>query len=114
MAATETIITTFVVSVNVNTATVFVAVTKTTTYFDAIHSESDHDSSLNYSTNRDLAQSTAFQILARECGSGNDDAPLAALAGIATVTVTVAKLPEAIGSVVEETPVAHIPLYPIA
>ncbi|BAR14094.1 hypothetical protein [uncultured Mediterranean phage uvMED] len=48
-------------------------VTKTTTYFDAVHSEGGSDASVSYSGSRDLAQSTAFQILARECGNGNDE-----------------------------------------
>jgi hypothetical protein len=48
-------------------------VTKTTTYFDAIHAENGTDSSVNYNASRDMAQSTAFQIIARECGNGNDE-----------------------------------------
>ena len=47
-------------------------VTKTTTFFDAIHSESGSDSSVNYSSSRDLAQSTDFQMLARQIGNDND------------------------------------------
>jgi hypothetical protein len=48
-------------------------VTKTTTYFDSIHAENGTDSSVNYNASRDMAQSTAFQIIARECGNGNDE-----------------------------------------
>ncbi len=38
-------------------------VTKTTTFFEAYHSENDLDSGLTYRTTRDLAQSTSFQEL---------------------------------------------------
>jgi hypothetical protein len=38
-------------------------VTKTTTMFRALNAENDSTASLSYDTNRDLAQSTAFQIL---------------------------------------------------
>ena len=47
-------------------------VTKTTTFFDARHSEGGSDGTLAYSSNRDLAQSTDFQMLAREIGNDND------------------------------------------
>ena len=47
-------------------------VTKTTTFFDAYVSESGSDATVAYSSSRDLAQSTNFQILAREIG--NDQA----------------------------------------
>ena len=47
-------------------------VTKTTTFFDARHSEGGSDPALAYSTGRDLAQSTNFQMLAREIGNDND------------------------------------------
>jgi hypothetical protein len=47
-------------------------VTKTTTYFEAVHDEADTAASLAYKTARDLAQSTAFQILANEVGTDND------------------------------------------
>ena len=49
-------------------------VTKTTSFFDARHSESGSDGTLAYSSNRDLAQSTDFQMLARELGNDNDQA----------------------------------------
>ena len=48
-------------------------VTKTTTLFKAYHQESDGDASLVYDTSRDLAQSTANQILANSVGNGNDE-----------------------------------------
>ena len=47
-------------------------VTKTTTFFDAYHSESGSDATLAYSSSRDLAQSTDFQMLARQIGNDND------------------------------------------
>ena len=47
-------------------------VTKTTTFFDARHGEDGSDAVLAYSANRDLAQSTNFQMLAREIGNDND------------------------------------------
>ena len=47
-------------------------VTKTTTFFDARHGEDGSDATLAYSANRDLAQSTNFQMLAREIGNDND------------------------------------------
>ena len=49
-------------------------VTKTTTFFDARHGEDGSDATLAYSANRDLAQSTNFQMLAREIGNDNDQA----------------------------------------
>jgi hypothetical protein len=48
-------------------------VTKTTTLFKAYHQESDGDAALVYDTSRDLAQSTANQILANSVGNGNDE-----------------------------------------
>jgi hypothetical protein len=48
-------------------------VTKTTTIFRSIHSESDVTTSLNYTDNLDLAQSTAFQVITDEVGSGADE-----------------------------------------
>jgi len=48
-------------------------VTKTTTYFVAYHNEADTDTALTYSTARDLAQSTAFQIISENCGNGADE-----------------------------------------
>jgi len=48
-------------------------VTKTTTFFQAYHREDGHtDYQVSYSTGRDLAQSTDFQIIARETGNDND------------------------------------------
>jgi hypothetical protein len=48
-------------------------VTKTTTVFRAIHIESGGSSGSGYETTLDLAQSTAFQILSGEVGSGADE-----------------------------------------
>jgi len=45
-------------------------VTKTTTFFRAVHDEADSSAVLEYRTSQDLAQSTAFQQLG---GSGNDN-----------------------------------------
>ena len=45
-------------------------VTKTTSYFGAVHREDDASASLFYSTGNDLAQSTSFQNLG--IGAGND------------------------------------------
>jgi len=45
--------------------------TKTTTFFRAFHTESDGTANLSYSTGRDLAQSTSFQVLGYN--SNNDD-----------------------------------------
>jgi len=47
-------------------------VTKTTTHFYAIHSESG-SSAFSYYAGGDLAQSTAFQILTLESGADNDE-----------------------------------------
>ena len=47
-------------------------VTKTTTMFRALNAENDSTASLSYDTNRDLAQSTAFQILMRQIGNAAD------------------------------------------
>ena len=47
-------------------------VTKTTTCFRAYHAESDAEAAIDYDTNGDLAQSTAFQDLSRNIGSDND------------------------------------------
>jgi hypothetical protein len=46
-------------------------VTKTTTIFNAAHSEADSDS-FGYASDQDLAQSTAFQIIGRAVGNDND------------------------------------------
>ena len=48
-------------------------VTKTSTFFAAYNFESDSDAALNYQSQRDLAQSTAFQILDYGVGNGNDE-----------------------------------------
>ena len=50
-------------------------VTKTTTNFGAFHSEDGSSSALNYDTNRDLAQSTAFQTFftSGAMGNGSDE-----------------------------------------
>ena len=48
-------------------------VTKTTTFFDAVHSEGDGTAALAYVTNRDLAQSTDFQKLNYDIGNANDE-----------------------------------------
>jgi hypothetical protein len=47
-------------------------VTKTTTYFWALHQENDTGESLSYDTAQDLAQSTAFQDLAHRIGNDAD------------------------------------------
>jgi hypothetical protein len=47
-------------------------VTKTTTHFSAYHDEGDTDTNLGYRTTVDLAQSTAFQVLA-QVSSGADE-----------------------------------------
>jgi hypothetical protein len=47
-------------------------VTKTTTYFQSYHNESGTDTSLEYRTDQDLAQSTSFQDLCRDTGNDND------------------------------------------
>jgi len=48
-------------------------VTKTTTYFSAFHNEAGTDTSFAYSTSQDLAQSTAFQSISYDIGSGADE-----------------------------------------
>jgi hypothetical protein len=47
-------------------------VTKTTTFFRAIHAENDTSTQLAYDAGFDLAQSTAFQPLAQNIGSDAD------------------------------------------
>jgi hypothetical protein len=47
-------------------------VTKTTTYFFHQHNEADTITNLTYATGDDLAQSTAFQVIASNQGSDND------------------------------------------
>ena len=51
-------------------------VTKTSTAFEASHRENGTDGTLGYNTNRDLAQSTAFQVLSDTLSSANNDANL--------------------------------------
>jgi hypothetical protein len=48
-------------------------VTKTTTIFRAYHDEADTITEVGYRSTEDLAQSTAFQILALSIGSGADE-----------------------------------------
>jgi hypothetical protein len=48
-------------------------VTKTTTFFRAGHSEDDVDAQIGYEAGMDLAQSTAFQALLLNTGSGADE-----------------------------------------
>jgi hypothetical protein len=47
-------------------------VTKTSTYFYALHLENDAATGLSYDTSQDLAQSTAFQDLAHRIGNDAD------------------------------------------
>jgi hypothetical protein len=47
-------------------------VTKTSTAFNAFHSEAGTDPLLAYATGNDLAQSTSFQNLLNEVGNDND------------------------------------------
>ena len=48
-------------------------VTKTSSFFAAYNFENDSGAALNYQSARDLAQSTAFQILDYGVGNGNDE-----------------------------------------
>lgn len=48
-------------------------VTKTTTAFNAQHSEAGTDAGIGYQTSHDLAQSTAFQTLMLGIGNGADE-----------------------------------------
>jgi hypothetical protein len=48
-------------------------VTKTTSSFDAFHSEADDAAQVGYNTSHDLAQSTSVQTLLRDIGNGNDE-----------------------------------------
>jgi hypothetical protein len=48
-------------------------VTKTSTFFAVEHTESGASSALGYDSGQDLAQSTAFQVLAYELGNGADE-----------------------------------------
>ena len=49
-------------------------VTKTSTYFQAVHNESGSVTSLGYSTGSDLAQGTGFQDICNNTGADNDQA----------------------------------------
>ena len=49
------------------------AVTKTTSVFTAFHDEANTSTGLIYRTGEDLAQSTAFQLLANNMGNGADE-----------------------------------------
>ena len=46
--------------------------TKTTTVFNTYHDEADNNDPVAYSANRDLAQSTAFQMIGSGTGTDND------------------------------------------
>ena len=48
-------------------------VTKTSTHFQAFHTENDASTSLGYSTDLDLAQSTNYQKITSSNGNGSDD-----------------------------------------
>jgi len=47
--------------------------TMTTTAFQSAHAEADNDTSLEYRTGLDLAQSTSFHSLSNVIGNGNDE-----------------------------------------
>ena len=47
-------------------------VAKTSTFFQAIHPESDTETGFGYAAGSDLAQGTGFQDLIVECGNDND------------------------------------------
>ena len=48
-------------------------ITKTTTFFTAIHDEDNSGAALSYQTGRDLAQSTSYQPLSLQTGNGADE-----------------------------------------
>ena len=48
-------------------------VTKTTTSFDAFHSEADDATLLHYNTSHDVGQGTGVQTLLRDIGNANDE-----------------------------------------
>jgi hypothetical protein len=48
-------------------------VTKTTTFFRSYHNEADTDAAVEYRTDSDLAQSTAFQPISVSSGNGADE-----------------------------------------
>ena len=48
-------------------------VTKTTTWFQAYHQESDSAAGISYESGQDLAQSTAFQVINYGLGTDNDE-----------------------------------------
>ncbi len=47
--------------------------TITSTFFQARHLEADSLAAISYTTNRDLAQGTSFQVLNYDLGNGNDE-----------------------------------------
>ena len=55
-------------------------VTKTTTNFQAYHTESDSEAGILYQASHDLAQSTAFQTLSNDLGNDNDQSTSGTLA----------------------------------
>ena len=48
-------------------------VTNTTTFFYAYHNEADTDTAFGYDSSNDLAQSTAYQIIANNIGNVSDE-----------------------------------------
>ena len=54
-------------------------VTKTSTYFRALHNEGGSSTNLVYQTSHDLAQSTSFQDLAQGIGNDNDQCTVGTL-----------------------------------
>ena len=61
----------FVYNLSINSGSNY-NVTKTSTAFKAWHWEDDSETSLTYDTSRDLAQSTAFQVIGQALGTDND------------------------------------------
>ena len=72
-------------------------VTKTTTYFDAIHSEDDSTASLQYQAGHDRAQSTDYQSLCFECGNDADQSQCVELHLFAPSSTTYVKHFYAVG-----------------
>ena len=66
-------------------------VTKTTSKFTAYHNESGTDPSLQYEVNTDLAQSTAFQVIATNIGNGADESSSGSLILFNPVSTTYVK-----------------------
>jgi hypothetical protein len=48
-------------------------ITKTTSFFEAFHTEDDGGTSLGYLTGADIAQGTGFQVLGSGLGNSNDE-----------------------------------------